>query len=99
MGLATVWMRSVRRLKLPMAAWKVQELLLATLVVGGILDDIHDAVPDDVGDIHADTFSHQGVAALLVDHGTLLVHHVIVLNQALTDTEVVLLDLEEPGSP
>ena len=33
------------------------------------------------------------MAALLVDHGTLLVHHVVVLQEVLTDTEVVLLHL------
>ena len=71
----------------------MQELFLTTLIVTGVLDDVHHTVPDDVGDIHADTFSHKGVTALLVDDGTLLVHHVVVLNQTLTDTEVVLLNL------
>ena len=33
------------------------------------------------------------MTTLLIDHRTLLVHHIIVLQQALTDTEVVLLDL------
>ena len=33
------------------------------------------------------------MTAFLVDDGTLLVHHIIVLDQALTDTEVVLFDL------
>ena len=58
-----------------------------------VVDDVDGAVPDDVGDIHTDTLTHQGVATLLVDHGTLLVHHIIVLDQTLTDTEVVLLNL------
>ena len=71
----------------------MQELFLATLIVARVLDDVNNAIPDDVGNIHADTLTHQGVAALLVDNGTLLVHHIIVLNQALTDTEVVLLNL------
>ena len=33
------------------------------------------------------------MATLLVDNGTLLVHHVVVLKQVLTYTEVVLLNL------
>ena len=33
------------------------------------------------------------MAALLVNYGTLLVHHIIVLEQALTDTEIIFLDL------
>ena len=33
------------------------------------------------------------MATLLVDDGTLLVHHIVVFEQALTDAEVVLLDL------
>ena len=71
----------------------MQELLLATLIVARVLDDVYNAVPDDVGDIHTDTLTHKGVAALLVDYCTLLVHHIIVLDKALTDTEVILLNL------
>ena len=71
----------------------MQEILLASLIVGRVLDDVYYAVPDDICDIHSDTLTHKSVAALLVDYGTLLVHHVIVLNQALTNTEVVLLNL------
>ena len=71
----------------------MQELFLTPLVVTGVLDDVYHTVPDDVGDIHADTFSHECVATLLVDDRTLLVHHIIVLNQTLSDTEVVLLHL------
>ena len=70
----------------------LEEVLLGALVVV-VVDDIEHAVPDDVGDVHTDTLAHQGVAALLVDHGTLLVHHVVVLREVLTDTEVVLLHL------
>ena len=33
------------------------------------------------------------MAPFLIDDGTLLVHHIIVFEQVLTDTEVVLLDL------
>ena len=70
----------------------MQELLLATLVVV-ILDDIHHAVPHHIRDIHTDALTHEGVTAFLIDDGTLLVHHVIVLQQTLTDTEIILLDL------
>ena len=70
----------------------LDELLLAALVVV-CLDNVDHTVPDGVRDIHTDTFTHQGVTTLRIDNGTLLVHHVIVLQQALTDTEVVLLNL------
>ena len=33
------------------------------------------------------------MATLLVDNGTLTVHHVIILQEVLTDTEVILLNL------
>ena len=48
---------------------------------------------DHVRDVHADTLTHQGVTTFGVDEVTLLVHHIVVLDEALTDTEVVLLDL------
>ena len=51
---------------------------------------MEDAVPDDVGDVHADALSHEGVAAAGVDDFALLVHDVIVFEEALADTEVVL---------
>ena len=70
----------------------VEELLLAALVIV-LLDDVDHAVPHHVRDIHADALTHQGMAALLVYNGALLVHHVIIFQQALTNTEVVLLDL------
>ena len=70
----------------------MQELFLTALIVTGVLNDIHHTVPDDVGDIHTDTLTHQGVTTFLVDDGTLFVHHVIIFNQTLTDTEVVLLN-------
>ena len=70
----------------------LDELLLAALIVV-CLDNIDHTVPDGIRDVHADALTHQGVTALAIDNGTLLVHDVIVLQQALTDTEVVLLDL------
>ena len=70
----------------------LQELFLGTGEVV-VVHDVQYAVPDYVGDIHTDTLTHQGVATLLVDNGTLTVHHVIILQEVLTDTEVVLLNL------
>ena len=70
----------------------LDELLLAALVVV-LFDDVDHTVPDGVRDVHADALAHQGVTTLRIDYGTLLVHHVIVFEQTLTDAEVVLLDL------
>ena len=69
------------------------ELLLHLVVVGAVLDDAAYAVVEHVGDVHAEALAHEGVAAFLVDHGALLVHHVVVFEQALTHSEVVLFDL------
>ena len=71
---------------------EMQEFLLAAFVVVALNNRRH-TVPDGVGDIHADTLTHQGVTTLLVDNRTLFVHHVIIFQQTLTDTEVVLLYL------
>ena len=69
-----------------------QEALFASLeIVCG--DNIHDTVPNDIGDIHSDTLTHKGMAAFLVNHGTLFVHHVIIFKKTLTHTEMVLLYL------
>ena len=70
----------------------MQELLLASLIII-VLDDVDHTVPNDIGDIHTNTLSHQGMTALLIDNSTLLVHHIIILNQALTDSKVVFLNL------
>ena len=70
----------------------LEEHLAATGIVV-LLDDVDHAVPDDVGDVHADALTHESVTTLLVDNGTLLVHHVVIFEQVLTDTEVVLLNL------
>ena len=69
----------------------LDELLLAALVVV-LFDDVDHTVPDGVRDIHTDALTHQGVTALRIDYGTLLVHHIVVLQQTLTDAEVVLLN-------
>ena len=70
----------------------LNERLFATFVIVGLYD-VDNAVPDNVGDVHADAFAHHGVASFLVNHGTLLVHHVVVFQQVLTNTEVVFLYL------
>ena len=53
------------------------EAFLASLVIV-VLDDVDNAVPDGVGDVHTYALTHKGVATLLIYHGTLLVHHVVV---------------------
>ena len=70
----------------------LKELLAASLIVV-LLNDIDNTVPDNVCYIHTDTLAHKSMATLLVYYSTLLVHHVIVLKQVLTYTEVVLLNL------
>ena len=57
----------------------------------GIGKDILCRLVDHIRDIHTDTLSHEGVTTLGVNEVTLLVHHIVVLNQTLTDTEVILL--------
>ena len=54
-----------------------------------LFNGIHTTVPNHVDNIHTDTFSHQGMTAFRIYYGTLLVHHVIVFKQTLTNTEVV----------
>ncbi len=39
-----------------------------------------------IWDVHADAFAHECMTALFVDHGALLVHHVVVFKQVLTRT-------------
>ena len=70
-----------------------ENLHLQALVVGAVLCYYRATVPDHVGYVHSYALTNQCVTAFLVYHGTLLVHHVIILQQALTDTEVVLLNL------
>ena len=57
------------------------------------VDEQASCIVERVHDVHLDTLTHEGVATTLVDDLTLGVHHVIVLEEALTDTEVVFLDL------
>ena len=46
-----------------------------------------------VGNIHSDSLSQQSVTSLLVDHLTLRVHHIVIFQQTLTNTEVIFLHL------
>ena len=70
----------------------LQEALAASFPVV-VFDDVAYAIPDHVADIHAQTLTEEGMAALLVDDGTLFVHYIVVLEQTLADAEVILLDL------
>ena len=70
----------------------LQDVHLAVLVVGSLYG-VDATVPYHIHDIHTDALTHQCVAALGVDYGTLLVHHVVVFQQTFTDTEVVFLHL------
>ena len=49
-------------------------------------------VMNHLGNIDGQAVAEEGVAAFAVNRGTLLVHHVIVFQQTLTDAEVVFLD-------
>src|SRR5574344_831853 len=70
----------------------VHELFFAAFIII-ILNDVDNSVPYDIGDIHTDTFTHQGVTTFLIDDGTLYVHHNIIFNQSFTNTEVILFHL------
>ena len=68
-----------------------QEVFFAALIIA-IAEDVNHTIPNHVGNVHTDSFTHEGMTTALVDDLSLLVHHVIVLKQTLTDTEVVFLD-------
>ena len=70
----------------------LQEALAASFPVI-VLYDIAHAVPYHVADIHAQSLTHQCMMTLLIDYGALFVHHIIILEQALAHSEVVLLHL------
>ena len=70
----------------------LQEVHFAVFVIGSF-NGCGNTVPDHIYDIHSDTFTHQGVATLGIDNCTLLIHHVIIFQQTLTDTEVVFFHL------
>ncbi len=74
----------------------LHDVELQPLIVHGFAcvgNDSLGGVVNHVGDVHADTLTHQGVMTLGIDDIALLVHHIVVLNQTLADTEVVLLHL------
>ena len=58
-----------------------------------LIENILRRLVDHIRDIDTYTLTHEGVATLRIDQVTLLVHDIIVLDQAFTDTEVILLDL------
>ena len=73
----------------------LHDVVFESLVVircTGVSEDILCRLVDHIGDIDAYTLTHQGMLTLRVDEVSLLVHHIVVLDKALTDTEVVLLD-------
>ena len=63
------------------------------VLISRSFDGVDATVPNHVHNIHADTLTHQSVAAFGVDHGTLFVHDIIIFQQTLTDTEVVFFHL------
>lgn len=66
---------------------EILEIVFAVRVDEGLRVVHHDVVQVDL-----DPFSVERMAALGVDHLALCVHHVVVFEQAFTDTEVVLFD-------
>ena len=48
-------------------------------------------VIEHIHNIDADTFSHQSMVTLGINHITLCIHHIVVFEQSLTDSEVILL--------
>ena len=68
---------------------KCLEKIHLAVFIGRSFDRIDTTVPNHVHNVHTDTFAHQSVAAFGVDYGTLFVHHIVVFQQAFTDTEVV----------
>ena len=69
-----------------------KELLAAILEIVALHDVAH-AIPNHICNVHAQALAHESMTALLVDDGTLLVHHIIIFEQALAHTKVVLLHL------
>ena len=57
------------------------------------VDEDTTSIIERIHHIHLDALTHQSMTATLIDDFTLGVHHVIVLEESLTDTEVILLDL------
>ena len=57
------------------------------------MDDDGANIFQHIGNINSETVAVKGVAALAIDGVALRVHHVVILQQTLTDAEVVLLHL------
>ena len=70
----------------------LQEVHFAVFVVGSF-NSSGNTIPDHVHDVHADTFTHQGMTTLGIHNGTLFVHYVIIFQQAFTDAEVIFFHL------
>ena len=58
----------------------------------GVVDHILDDIPHHIGNINTYALAKECVMTAVIDVGTLLVHHIIVLQETLTDTEVILLN-------
>ena len=46
-------------------------------------------IPNHIHDIHTDTLTHQGMTTFGINSHTLFVHHIIIFQQAFTNTEVI----------
>ena len=68
------------------------ELLFHLIYGSVVLNNSTCTIIEHISYIHTKALTHEGVATLLIDYGTLFVHHVVVLEQALTNAEVVLLN-------
>ena len=67
---------------------RLEELFFGVLIVV-IINNVDDSVPDDVGDVHSDSFSDECMVTFFVDDGSLFVHHVVIFEEAFSDAEVV----------
>ena len=66
---------------------------LEVVVHTELFDEVAGYTICHVHKVDEDALTHEGVATLGIDYFTLLVEHIVVFEQALTDAEVVLLDL------
>ena len=75
---------------------KLRHKIVGEIVVIHALGIVHDnlcSIYHHIHDVDFDSLSGNRVTSSGIDSLTLIVHHVIVLEQSLTDTEVVFLDL------
>ena len=54
-----------------------EKVFLATFKIVRF-DGIDHAIPDNIGNIHSNSFAHQCVTTFFIDYGALFVHHVII---------------------